>query len=533
MKADIVIHNANIFTSTGKNNGSTALAVWKNRFIDIGSDQDIHAWIGPDTECFNARGNTVLPGFNDSHCHMASVAAEHTLQVDCTPERCRSIGDIIEAVREKAAATPPGQWIIGFGYDETKLEESRHILSAELDMATDRHPVLVKSFTYHFGVVNSKALQLAKIDRTSADPPGGEFERNANGKLTGLCLEEAFFMWIPGFSQHEPLIPSYSEEEKTLGLKQICSQFNRMGITSVGDASSTVDTIRACREADRTGELTVRINMMVHERSFEEMRNAGMRTGFGNEKYKIGSIKSFADGACAGRTAWLSTPYGKDDGYRGIKVKEPDELEHLVRNYHDAGFQISIHANGDAAITMVLDAYEKALSGNPRNDHRHRVEHCTFVTDKILQRMKSLGVCAAPFTNYITTQYDKLGVYGEWIHNMFAHRSFLDHGIPVGASTDFPVVTANPLVSLQTMVTRRNPEGYVMGEGQKISLEEAIKVYTTGSAYLSFDEDIKGTIEPGKLADCVILDRDIFKIPLSEIADTSVVRTIWNGKPVF
>ncbi|MCF7929376.1 MAG: amidohydrolase [Spirochaetales bacterium] len=533
MKADIVLYNGKIFTSASGQANPTSLAVWGNRFVDVGSDEDIKAYIGNHTEVINARGNSVLPGLNDSHCHMASVASEHTLQVDCSPERCKTIDDLIHVIKKESANIAPGEWIVGHGYDETKLKEKRHILRNELDKATDKHPVLIKSFTYHFGVVNSKAFEVAGIDKNTKDPSGGSFERDGKGELTGLCFEEAFFMWVPGFSSGNAVIPDYTEEQKAEGLRKICMEFNKMGITSIGDASSNIDTVKSCQFNEVRDKLTVRINMMIHESHFEKVQAMGARTGFGNDKYKIGSIKTFSDGACAGRTAWMSHPYGEDPDYYGIKVKEPEEMKRVIKMYHDAGFQISVHSNGDAAINMVLDAYEKALAENPRKNHRHRIEHCTFVTDDILARMKKMNICAAPFANYIYTQYDKLGVYGDWIDMMFAHRTFLDNNIPIGASTDFPVVLANPFVSFQSLVTRKSPEGDVLGGGQKISLEEAIRLYTTGSAYLSFDENIKGTIEPGMLADFIVLDRDIFSIPATELSTTGVQYTIWNGKIVY
>jgi predicted amidohydrolase YtcJ len=533
MKADLVAVNAKIFTACGGHLWADSLAVWRNRFAAVGERAEIEPLIGPDTELLDAQGKVILPGLNDGHCHMASVGAEHALQVDCTPEKCRSIDQIVAAFRQAASDIPPGEWIVGFGYDETKLKEDRHPTRWELDRATDRHPILLKSFTYHFGVVNSKALETAGLDRSTPDPSGGVFERSSEGELNGVCFEEAFFMWLPGFSKGEPLIPAYSAEKKAQGLALICEEFNRMGITSVGDASSDIHTLQACQSTDLRGALTVRVNMMIHERNFPLLRDAGIRTGFGNSRYKVGSIKSFADGACAGRTAWLTTPYGDKPDYRGISVKSPEEMDAAVEQYHSAGFQISVHANGDAAITMVLDAYEKALNAQPRENHRHRIEHCTFVTEQILQRMKRLGVAAAPFANYIVTQGDKLDVYGEWIHTMFAHRSFLDYGIPVGGSTDFPVVTANPLISLQSMVTRKYGDGRVLGAKQKVSLEEAITIYTLGSAYLSFEEQEKGSIETGKLADFVILDQDPFSIPPEEIGSIGIDRTVFDGRTVY
>lgn len=533
MKADLVVVNGKIFTAAQKPRWAEALAVWKNRFCAVGSRADIESLIGPDTELIDARGGAVLPGLHDAHCHVASMGAEHALQVDCTPEKRRCIADLIAAFQEAAAETPEGKWLIGFGYDETKLAEKRHATRWELDRASTRHPILLKSFTYHFGVVNSKALELAGIDRGTADPPGGLFERTADGQPNGVCFEEAFFSWIPGFSKIKAIIPPYSEEEKARGLQIVCRDFNRMGLTSAGDASSDIHTLLACQEADRRGALSVRLNLMIHESYFPALRDAGIRTGFGNERCKIGSIKSFADGACAGRTVWLSTPYGEKPDYHGIPVKTPEELSEAVRSYHEAGFQVSVHANGDLAINMVLDAYQKALQSRPRENHRHRIEHCTFVTEEILKRMKRLGVAAAPFANYPITQGDKLDVYGDWIDMMFAHRSFLDHGVRIGASTDFPVVTANPFISLQSMTTRRYVDGRVLGGKQRVSVEEAVEIYTLGSAYLSFDEHIKGSIESGKLADFVILDRDIFTIPLQEIGQVGVIRTVFDGRTVF
>ena len=533
MHADLVVLNGKIFTASSDRPWAGAFAVWNNRFLEVGEDADVRSLIGPKTEVIDAGGKTVLPGFIDSHCHMASVGSEHALQVDCSSVKRKNIPQIVAALKEAAGKTPPGSWIIGHSYDETRLEEKRHPTKSELDAASTKHPILLKSFTYHFGVVNSAALKLAKIDKNTEAPSGGIFEKDSQGELTGLCLEEAFFLWVPGFSKGDSLIPPYSEEEKAKGLALICREFNRLGITGIGDASSDFHTLRACQNTDQRGELTVRINMMIHENNFERLKACRIMTGFGNERYKIGSIKTFADGACAGRTAWLTTPYGEDPDYRGIPVKTPEEMEKAVAAYHEAGFQISVHANGDAAITMVLDAYEKALKQHPRKDHRHRIEHCTFVTEKILARMKKLGVAAAPFANYVITQGDKLDVYGDWISMMFAHKSFLERGIPIGGSTDFPVVTANPLVSIQSMVTRKSVDGRVLGAGQKLTVEEAVTVYTRGSAWLSFDEKIKGTIEAGKLADFVILEQDPFTSPAEEIGSIEVAGTFLGGRPVY
>lgn len=534
MNADLALVNGKIFTACTKQPWAEALAVWRGRLLAVGDADQVKPLIGRGTEVIDAGGKTVIPGFYDAHCHMASMGSEHALEVDCTPEKLHSIEEIVAAFRKAAASKPAGQWLLGYGYDETKLKEKRHPTCWELDRASTAHPILLKSFTYHFGVVNSKAFELAGIGRGTPDPSGGVYDRNADGQPNGLCFETAFFNWLSSFGGAGPAsIPQYSDEQKSQGLALVCRSLNRMGITSIGDATSDPSVLLACQSADRKGELTVRINLMMHEKNFALLRDAGLRTGFGNERCKVGSIKSFADGACAGRTVWLSTPYGDKPDYHGIPVKTPEEMQKAVKEYHEAGFQISVHANGDLAINMVLDAYEKAMAAAPRPDCRHRLEHCTFVTPDILRRMKKLGVGAAPFANYVITQSDKLGVYGDWISSMFAHRSFLDHGILVGGSTDSPVVTVHALTSIQSMVTRKAPGGQVLGPQQKVSVEEAVSIYTLGSAHLSFDEKIKGSLEPGKLADFVVLEQDLFRVPPGEISSIQVRTTVMDGKIVF
>jgi len=291
-----------------------------------------------------------------------------------------------------------------------------------------------------------------------------------------------------------------------------------------------IATYHAGREA---GKLSVRVDMMIFDAHLAALRELRLRTGFGDEWLRIGGIKSFVDGAIAGRTAWLSEPYaGRPDDY-GIPTKTPEEIERIVLDAHRAGFQVEVHANGDRAIDVVLTAYEKALREQPRQGHRHRIAHCPVVTPALLERIKALGAVVLPFSTYVYEHGDKMAEYGKRISMMFAHRSFLDCGIPVAGSSDNPCATEDPLLAIRTMVTRRSADGEVLGPEQRISPQEAIRIYTMGSAYASFEESIKGSIEPGKLADFVLLSADPCRVPAEEIHQIRVERTFVGGAEVY
>jgi predicted amidohydrolase YtcJ len=257
------------------------------------------------------------------------------------------------------------------------------------------------------------------------------------------------------------------------------------------------------------------------------------RTDLGDNLLKIGPIKATADGAISSRTAYLSEPYNGDpDDYGDLRMTQ-DELDEFVLAGHKAGWQVAVHANGDATIEMVLDAFEKALQKHPREDHRHRIEHCTVVNEDILRRIKELNLVVNPFSTYLYQHGEKMVDYGERASMMFAHGSFLKHNIPVSGTTDNPAGLLNPLLGIQTMVTRKTNEGDVIGSEQRISVEEALRIYTMGSAYSRFEEQSKGSITPGKLADFVVLSANPTTVDPSSISDINVERTYMGGDCVY
>ena len=348
-----------------------------------------------------------------------------------------------------------------------------------------------------------------------------------------MLFRSAHFLFVTGMGDDSSFIPSYTIPQLVEAVKRSCKEYNSMGITSVGDALVGPLDIEAYQAALQEGQLNARVYMIVLDVNLPKLKAAGLKTGFGNSMLKLGGIKSFVDGAIAGYTAWLSKPYGHKPGNYGIPTKTPEEIDELVLEAHSAGFQMEVHANGDKAISMLLDSYEKAQNRFPARDRRHRIAHCTLVNRELLERIKNLGVVVLPFSTYIWEHGDKMETYGERISWMFPHRSFLDYGIPVGGSSDNPCATQDVLTGLQAMVTRTSSEGKLLGPEQRITLEEALRIYTQGSAYATYEENIKGMITPGMLADFVFLSKNPFSVDPHGLMEIKVLKTFLGGRPVF
>ena len=531
---NLVILNANIITIDKNNPRAEAVAVKNGRIIKVGKTNEIEELIGINTIVIDSQKKTIIPGFIDAHCHPLSMVCRQLLQVDCSPKAISSIDDIIDALKKRAEKTPKGKWVLGVNYDDTKLVEKRHPTRWDLDKVSMEHPIHLQHSSCHMGVVNTKALEAAKLTKDSIESMNHKPEIDEKtGELTGICKENADYIFIPGIGRKGSLIPLPTEEECERAFQIVSQKYLKAGITSVGEALTSPLEVKVFQRALQEGKLYLRVYMMIHENYLPFVKRLGLRTGFGNDMLKIGPIKTFLDGAISARTAYLYEGYeGKPDDH-GIVIKNQKELEKIFFKAHEAGFQIAVHANGDRAIDMVLNAYEKILGKMPRENHRHRIEHCTAVNPKILNRIKKLGIVVLPFSTYIWEHGEKMKEYGSRISMMFAHRSFLDYGIPVGGSSDNPCGPFEPLLAIQTMVTRKSSGGRILGPEQKISVEEAIRIYTLGSAYASFEENIKGSIEVGKLADFVMLSDDPTKVSPDTIKDILVEKTILGGNIIY
>ena len=522
---DYVILNGRIFTSDSSQPSAEAFAVKNDRFIAVGSTDYINRLASRGTEIIDAEGMFIVPGFIDAHSHPSGAGVNELVQVNADR---RSVVEIKEAIAERARNTPRGQWVRAFKYDDTKLDEGRPINRFDLDEAAPENPVEVRHRGGHTGVYNSMALGLAGVNAETPDPPDGRFYRDENGVLTGLVAEKARDVF-------RDLIPSdSSRQERANGIKLISELMTASGLTSVHQTGGNRQDMIAYQDARAEGGLRFRMYLFPRGQLFFDLVNSGVRTGFGDEVFRIGAVKFGADGSASERTMAMSTPFeGRPNDY-GILTMDQQEIHEAVENAHRNDFQVGIHANGDVAIDMVLNAYERVQALWPRPDPRHRLEHCSLVNPELLRRIKATGSIPTPFYTYVHYHGNKWVYYGEekmkW---MFAHKSFLDYGIPVAPASDYTPGPYEPLMGIQSMVTRKDWMGRVWGANQRVTVDEALRICTINGAYASFEENIKGSITPGKLADFVILAEAPHDVDPDQIKNIEIVRTVVGGQTMF
>ncbi len=533
--ADVAIFGANIITIDPVRPRAQALAVKFERILAVGTDDDVVPLVGANTTVIDARGKTVTPGFIDAHCHPLDAARRALMRTDCGPEHATSVADVKRALAERALSTPRGEWVCGFGYDEAKLPERRLLTREDLDEVSREHPIFVEHSSGHIAMVNSLGLQRGTLTAASADPAGGRYGRYTNGDLDGSVYETGQDLFIGrGTYRGHGLIPDATPEQDAAALAMACAEAGKLGITGWHEMLCDPTMLRAYHAGHHMGILTSRVSAYIYVDYLSEIMASGIATGFGDTMLRLGGVKMLGDGALSGRTAYLEEPYagsGDDYGVQGIGA---EEMSAKVLAAHRAGLQIGIHANGDRFIGMVLDAYEHAITASPRREHRHRVEHCSVMNPRLMARMKHLGLLAIPFGQYIYYHGEKMNSYGaKRLGMMLPHRSFLDAGVPAAGSSDYPCGPWNPMVAIQSCVTRMSRTGELIGAGQRISAEEAIRVYTIGSAYASFEERFKGSIEIGKLADLAFLESDPTAVDPDAISEILVTDTMLGGQMVF
>ena len=530
MIADQVFQNGKIITIDPQESIQQAVAVKFGRILDVGSTDQIKPLIGPDTEVFDLGGKTVIPGLIDSHCHMAMVGVGRMLTQDLSEEAgIHSIKDIQTVLAKRAGNTPPGDWVTGFQEDDSKLAEKRHPTRWELDEGSREHPIIISTVGGHFSIANSQAFEMAGITKDTPDPVGGKFDRDPEtGDITGGCHEKAIEMIRPDWLG----IPN--REQSYQGAKQILEECASVGLTCIYD---TVEgpQIRAFLDLKNAGELPVRVRMDVMIHQFPELEKLGIYRGLGDDWLKMCGLKFFFDGAISARTAAVSEPYLDKPDFYGVFATTREIATKTIMDAYAEGYRISAHANGDSAIEMYLDIMEEAQAKYPRDDPRNRDIHCTVINPDIVQRIKKLGMLPTIFGPYVYYHGDKLiPSFGEErLERMFAARSFLDAGVMLSAHSDHPCAPFPPLMALHGLVNRTTKAGKPIGQSQKISVMEALKLYTINAAYQSFDENELGSLEPGKLADMLILGEDILTIDTDKIIDIKIEKTIIGGKIVY
>ncbi len=531
--ADLVVFNAKVYTVDSRVPKAEAFAIKAGRFTAVGSNAEIRGLIAKGTQTFDARQMTIVPGFIDCHNH----APGNTLLYDVivgNPYVVEfvTISSIVDKLRAKARETPPGTWVEGYFFDDTKVKDNRQLNIHDLDQVSKDHPVAVHHRGGHTSYYNGKALELADINKNTPNPPGGTFDRDGDGNLNGRVTDRAMNALNRAGKR-----PSFTEEQMLQrdrdGLAYISKQFVRYGVTSVHHEGGDLEALQQVRAR---GELLHRVSYEATGKVLEAMISGGIMTGFGDEWIRLGATSEHTvDGSFSERTMALSAPYpGISPPYKGNVTETQEDLNAWVERVHRAGIQVNCHANGDVAIDMFLTAVERAQRLFPRADARPKITHCTLINDDLVRRIKAAGAVPALFTSYAYYNSDKFVFYGEdLMKRSMAFRSLIDAGVSVAAGSDFSPGPFDPRMAIQGMVTRTGWDGKTWGANQRIGVEEALRVNTFNGAYNSHEEALKGSIAPGKLADFVVLSEDLFTVPQDKIKDIQIVRTVAGGTAVY
>jgi predicted amidohydrolase YtcJ len=531
--ADLVVFNAKVYTVDSRAPKAEAFAVKAGRFTAVGSSSDIKALIGKGTQTFDARQMTVVPGFIDCHNHgRGNLLLYEVLVGNPYVVEFVTIASVVDKLRARARETPPGTWVEGYFFDDTKVKDNRLLNVHDLDQVSKDHPVVVHHRGGHTAYYNTKALEMADVNRNTPNPPGGTYDRDSTGELNGRVTDRAMdpinrVGKRPVFSQEQTL------QRERAGVAHISKQFVRYGVTSVHHQGGDLEAMQQVRAR---GELLHRVSYESSGKVLEAMLAARIMTGFGDEWIRLGATSEHTvDGSFSERTMALSTPYpGVVPAYKGNVTESQEELNAWIERVHRAGIQVNCHANGDVAIDMVLTAVERAQRLFPLPDARPKITHCTLINDNLVRRIKAAGVVPAPFTTYAYYNSDKFGFYGEELmKRCMAFRTLLDAGVPVAAGSDFNPGPFDPRMGIQGMVTRTGWDGKTWGLNQRISVDEALRVNTINGAYNSHEEAAKGSITAGKLADFVVLADDLFTVDKEKIKDIAIVRTVVGGSTVY
>lgn len=531
--ADLVIFNAKVYTVDANTPKAEAFAVKNGRFTAVGSNDDVKGFIAKGTQTYDAKQMTIVPGFIDCHNHAPGETLLYEVLVG-NPYVVEfvTIASIIEKLRAKAQQTPSGTWVEGFFFDDTKVKDNRQLNVRDLDQVSKDHPVVVHHRGGHTSYYNSKALELADINNQTPNPPGGTYDKDPDGQLNGRVTDRARSVF-----DNVGKRPMFTDEQRLQrardGLAHISKQFVRYGLTSVHHEGGN---LMALQQVRARGDLRHRVSFETSGKILEAMIANGIESGFGDEWIRFGATSEHGvDGSFSERTMAISRPYiAISPPYQGNLTESQEVLNAWVERVHRAGIQINCHANGDVAIDRMLRAVERAQKLFPRADARPKITHCTLINDDLVRRIKALGAVPAVFTSYAYYNSDKFHFYGEdLMEHCMAFRSFLDAGIQAAAGSDFSPGPFDPRMGIQGMVTRTGWNGETWGANQRVSVDEALRINTLNGAYNSHEENLKGSITPGKLADFVVLSDDLHTVAQDKIKDIEIVRTVVGGTTMY
>jgi predicted amidohydrolase YtcJ len=535
-KADLLLVNGKIVTVDDKFSVKEAVAVKDGKIMATGTSKEMKKLKGEATEVIDLDGKMVMPGLYDSHLHMVKTGANLQI-INCRTPPMKSIADMAKAVAEKVKKAKPGDWIVGWGWDQAKLAEHRNPCKSDFDKVSPNNPVYLTRTCGHLAVVNSKALEAAGITKATKDPVGGRIVHDDKGEATGMLEEQ------PAMALCTNKIPPDTIEDVVKNIKTASDAFNAVGITSVIEAGITEDETVAYQLALNRDLLHVRVNYMLRaiegseptEKSVERVKHYPVITGFGNDMFKFQGLKVLIDGGVGGKTALLREPYENSTG-TGLLTVPVEKLQALVDAANERGMLAGVHCCGGKAMDLVIECYKKTNKVKPIKGRGFYLIHAYQPTEENFKDCKALGLPVASqpdFLYYLGDSYaENVGMKrAAWLK---PHRAWLDHGIMVAAGTDSPVTPYMPFPSLWASIARKTElKGTVLGADQRVSREEAIRMYTINGTYLTFETKIKGSIEAGKYADMIILDRDILTCPEDDIKDTKVLHTFLAGRTVY
>lgn len=522
MEVDAILHNAKIITIDAALSIQSAVAVQGTDIVAVGGEELLDRYKSPNTR--DLGGKVLMPGFNDTHTHLRGWPRRH---IDLT--KTRSIEELKQQLRDKVAEIGTGEWITGYGWSEDVMAEQRRPLRRDLDEAAPDNPVLLTRAGGHSAVANSMALRLAEVTVDTPQPESGVIERGDDGELNGVIRERQDIV--------SRLIPEPTFEDVREDLIRVLKEQFSFGITSFTNATYG-RSIESFPEWQRIYDLhrgsLPRASIQVAWEGPEAMAAFGSKSGDGDEHLRVGPIKILVDGGFTGPAAYTREPYKGEAEYRGKLNYTLEQLETIIREGHAAGWQFGIHAIGDAAIELTVDELAAALDDSPREDHRHYLNHFTVMPSaETMDKMAAYGIAITQQPNFTYTLDGRYSAYldGDRLEHNNPLRTPMNHGIRVAISSD--ILPIGPMVGIYAAVTRKGMSGKVFGEEEALSVMEALRAYTLYGAWLSFEEDRKGSIEPGKLADMIVLDQDILTIDPDHIVDIEVEQTWLGGKLVY
>lgn len=533
MRAKQAFINANIITMNEDQPTAEAIGLAGDKIAVVGGNDEVLSWAGDDAEIVDVGGKTMIPGLIESHNHI-SFGAIWGAHANCSSVTCSTIEDVLNAVADSLAGKTSGAWVQGVGYDDTAIAEMRHLTRHDLDAVSTEHPIVVTHVSGHLSYLNTKALETVGISAATPDPQGGTIDREDDGHPNGLLMETAAFV----VRQHLPW-PT-RDEYKALFIDQI-AKFNSYGLTgthdaAIGIAGDNKNFFEVCRELEAAGEMNIRIYTAVVYEAYDKYVELGVGKGYGSDYVRVGGVKYFQDGSIQGFTGWLLDDYHTRPGHRSQSIHTQEFLNERFIHHQKNGDHIVVHCNGDAAIESVMQALEAAQAAHPREDTRHMLIHCQMAHDHHIDRMKALGVIPSYFINHVY-------YWGDRHKNIFMGPERAARIDPLGSSlrkglksvmhSDFPVTPIDPWFTMHTAVNRQTRSGEVLGPDERITPYETLKAFTIDTAWCSFEEDIKGSLEVGKLADFAICSDNMLTCDPLEIKNIKVLRTVIGGRTVY